>query len=268
VDWTEVEVSFDFERADSNTAATPILEALDDPVQNELVEVLEAEAVSRCARRFPYLNWVGRSEAVTGANIRAKLEIRIKAQPGMGWTVYLECTKTVEGELRGTVKATLYNPDDYLPDRLNESQQIIKSDVLRRCREGLVSLIPDTSTLDKGIPLAETIHVGSNCLILPILAEELNASSDSKLRVEFEGNVPNETPEEGIIELRPIGRVLVQGDLFEMQKCLVTYFLYLPDEVRTWHQRIPEVLQYRAPDSTRIYMMQYSQKEERIVSKI
>jgi hypothetical protein len=264
---TTVEVSFDLERPPQPFWAKPILDALDPSVQDALVKEIEAEAVKHCSKQLGYLDWVCASQATSTGTTRARLEIVMKAQRVTGYHVYLECTLIVEGKRKSPLTATVYGIYDILPDRASESQEDIRQEICKRAKAALVTLIPDGSTLGGAIPLSDTIHIGNHRLILDVSAERINADRDSRFQVAFVGNVPNETPEEGYIEIRPGGRVLAEDDpLFGMQKCVVTYFEYEPDEENGWHPRIPVVIEHRVLNSLRIYIKEYKSQENELVA--
>lgn len=271
---TSVQISFDLEKDPRSGRAEPIFDALKNVYKKrELVEELEAEAVTYCITQFPYLNWVGASQPGVTPESQARLEILMKAKKGLGWEVYLECTTMINGaRLDKPAKAIVYDVYAILPDRKTDSQKEIKDEILKKTQEALIKLIPNGSDLIKVIPLANTIHAdpnGQRLIVPPITADKLNAERESLLSAKFISVVEEGIEEDVYIEFQPSGQVRGADDpLKGMQKFLVTLFDWDPIYHKDWHVLIPDAINKRIDDNVRVYMKDYKQKHKMIVENL
>lgn len=268
---TSVQVSFKLERDETNGQAKPILDALDSKMERELVEEFKAEAVTYCSTQFPYLEWKGTAQTEATSDFRARLEILMKAKQGIGWEVYLQSTTILDGSPVAEAKATVYDANNFLPERKNELQEDIKNEIFKDSVEALIKLIPNGSDLIKVIPLTNTIHVDpdGHRLIVPITADKLNAERQSLLYAEFRSEVEEGNEEDAYIEFQPSGQVRGADDpLKGMQKCRVTIFDWPPIYQEDWHDSILDAIQKRIADSVRVYMKNYKQKHKTIVETL
>ena len=266
-DCTYVHIMFNLERQPNSDRVTPILDAMDDDMEDALVKALEREVVAYCSEQFPYLNWISEPQSGVPPE-QAWLHITMKAKKNLCWEVFLECATAIGNKRQVVSRAQVYDKYSFLPERNNDTQEQIRCEVFKKAREALVKLMPDGSDFIRHIPLARTIYVDDpgHRLIVPISADRLNAEPNSILLAEFITEVQAGSEVDAYAECRPSGQVRGEDHpLKGMQKCRVTVFDCPPGYYREWHDSIPDAIGKKTSDSIYVYMKDYKRKYDTFV---
>lgn len=224
----------------------------------EITARLHTAAVDRFQRRFPFLIW----RSGTVPEQVADVTLTLDGHHGIGWSVSVSSSARVEEApcALDLPQPTLYAPDEFLP-----APATLVEETVRRGEQALTRLIEGAADgwqqqWIRRIPLARDVHVlePNQRLVLPLAAGGLQAGRESVLEVLFLGRVPDEDEVDGFLKLKPSGQVHEAASPWAgMQKCRVIFFEYEPDAAEGWHQRIPQVLKHRRPESLRIHMHHY-----------
>jgi len=254
---TKVEVSFGLEIDDPNFIPLQILKTLEGPMLNDLKQKVRADLISRCQDRFPYLDWIEAPESSALPLTSVRLEVRMKRQNPSD-KLFLDSTLVVKRNEHYAGTAIVYDTEETHPDPCHLGPQKYKMKVLDKTKRALVSLIPDASILGSKIPLTHVLYPEPNDqrLILPVLADDFNAGSESKLKVRFISTWPAGRKNPARIDCEIFDKIVDDThNHFGMQTCKVKLFSYpgYPD-VEGWCNKIPLTLENQVQNSLEVFM--------------